>query len=104
MKICSRQGKFELMSVNHSARSGDINRDILSIFFNMKVFCVFSLELPHRGDTNEYKQHTIFNIKKKISLNFPKSAATEFFQDTQDRVRNSGGKRANRVQVIDVLL
>ena len=22
MKICSRQGEFELMSVNHSARSG----------------------------------------------------------------------------------
>ena len=24
MKVCSRQGKFELMSVNHSARSGGI--------------------------------------------------------------------------------
>ena len=24
MKICSRQGKFELMSVDHSARSGGI--------------------------------------------------------------------------------
>ena len=53
--------------------------DIFSIFFNMKVYCVFSLESPHRGDSNENTQHTIFNRKKKISLNYPKSAAMEFF-------------------------
>ena len=38
---------------------------ILSIFFDMKVCCVFSLESPHRGDSNENTKHTIFNIKKK---------------------------------------
>ena len=27
-------------------------RDIFLIFFNMKVYCVFSLESPHRGDSN----------------------------------------------------
>ena len=53
--------------------------DIFLIFFNMKVYCVFSLESPHRGDSNENTQHTIFNRKKKISLNYPKSAAMEFF-------------------------
>ena len=37
--------------------------DIFSIFFNMKVCCVFSLESPHQGDCNEYTQHTIINIK-----------------------------------------
>ena len=26
----------------------------------MKVYCVFSLESPHRGDSNEYTQYTIF--------------------------------------------
>ena len=36
--------------------------DIISTFFNMKVYCVFSLELPHRGDSNQYTQYTIFNI------------------------------------------
>ena len=41
-------------------------KDIFSIFFNIKVCCVFSLESPHRGDSNEYTQYTIFNIKKKI--------------------------------------
>ena len=42
------------------------------MFFNMKVCCVFSLESPHRGDSNEYTQHTIIYIKKKITLNYPK--------------------------------
>ena len=54
--------------------------DIFLIFFNMvKVCCVFSSESPHRGDSNEYTQYTIFNIKKKITLNYPKSAAVYFF-------------------------
>ena len=52
---------------------------IFSVFFNVKVFCLFSLELPHRGDSNEYTQYTIFNIKKKITLNYPKSASLGFF-------------------------
>ena len=51
------------------------NRDIFSIFFNVKVCCVFSLESPHRDDSNEYTQYTIFNIKKKITLNSSKSTA-----------------------------
>ena len=51
------------------------------IFFNMKVYCMFSLEPPHRGDSNEYTQHTIINIKEeapKILLN-TMSAAMGFF-------------------------
>ena len=35
------------------------NRDIFSINFNMKVYCVFSLESPQRADSNEYIQYTI---------------------------------------------
>ena len=35
------------------------------------MLCV-SLESPHRGDSNEYPQHAIINIKKKINLNYPK--------------------------------
>ena len=43
-----------------------LNRDISSsIFFKIKVCCVFSLELPHQ-------------YKKKIILNYPKSAAMRF--------------------------
>ena len=50
------------------------NKDLFD-FYNMKVCCVFSLESPYRGDSNEYTQFTVFNIKKKITLNFSKSAA-----------------------------
>ena len=55
---------------------GDINRDKISIFFDVKVSCVFSLESPHRGDSNENTQYTISNLKKKkIILNYSKSVA-----------------------------
>ena len=62
---------------------------------------MFSLESPHLGDSNEYTQYTIFNIKQKITLNYPKSAAMGFFQGTQERVRNSRGKRAISVRAIE---
>ena len=39
--------------------------DIFSIFFNMKVCCVFSLESPHRGDSNEYTKYTICKYDKE---------------------------------------
>ena len=39
---------------------------------------MFSLELPHRGDSYEYTQYTIFSIKQKITLNYHISAAIGF--------------------------
>ena len=95
------------MSVNDSARSGSKqvrkqNMDIFSIFFNIKVYSVFSLESPHRGDSNEYTQYTIFNLKRKITLIIPNLQLWDFFQGTQERVRNSRGKRA--VEVLLYLL
>ena len=36
---------------------------------------MFSLESPCGGDSNENEQYTIFNIEKKITLDYPKSAA-----------------------------
>ena len=72
-------------SVDNSARSGSII-GICSIFSNMIVCCVFSLAQPHRGDSNEYTQYTIFNIKKKITVNYPKSAYMRFSQGTQERL------------------
>ena len=79
--------------------------DIFSILFNMKEYCVFSLESPHRGDSNEYTQYTIFNIKK---VNNPKLSLIcrygFLFQWTQERVRNSHDKRAISVRATEVLL
>ena len=40
---------------------------------------MFSLESPHRGDSNENTQYTIFNMNKKKILNYLKSAAMGFF-------------------------
>ena len=65
------------------------------IFFNMKVYCVFSFESPQRGDSNDYTQYTIFNIKKKKAMGF--------FQRTKERIRNSRGKRVISVRATEVL-
>ena len=91
------------MSVNKRAKSGSILGNNFD-FFNMKVCCVFSLESPHRGYSHENTQYTIFNIKKNTILNPPKSAAKRFFLGTQERVRNSRGKRAISVRATEVLL
>ena len=40
---------------------------------------MFSLESPHRGDSNEYTQYTIFIIKKENHPRYPKSAPMRFF-------------------------
>ena len=42
---------------------------------------MFTLESPHRGDSNEYTQYTIFNMNMKNTLNYPKSAAMGFFPE-----------------------
>ena len=52
------------MRVDNSGRSGGIIR-IYLIYYNMKVYCVFTLESPHRGDSNEYTQCTIFQYEKE---------------------------------------
>ena len=70
----------------------------------MNVYCVFSLESPHRGDSNVYTQYTIFITKMKITPDYSKSAAMGFFLGPQERVRNSHGKRAISVRATEVLL
>ena len=40
-------------------------RDIFSVFFNMKVFWLCSLELPRRGDSNEYTEYSFFQYNKE---------------------------------------
>ena len=72
------------MRVDYSAQSGGLIGISFLIFFYMKVCCVFSLESPHRGDSYEYTQYTIFNMNKKNILNYPKSAALGFVQGTQE--------------------
>ena len=52
------------------AQENKIFRDFF-LFYHGIVCCVYSLESPHRGDSNEYTQHTIIVWKiEKISLNY----------------------------------
>ena len=62
---------------------------------------MFSLESPHRGDSNEYTQYT---MKAENTLHYSKSAAVGFFHGTQERVRLSRGKYVISVRAIEVLL
>ena len=39
---------------------------MFSIFLNKKVRCLFLLDSPQRGNSNEYTQHTITIIQRKI--------------------------------------
>ena len=40
-----------------------------SYFMKKNVYCVYSSESPHRGDSNDYIQHTII-VKEKTILNY----------------------------------
>ena len=47
---------------------------------------MFSLELPHRGHSNEYTHHMIFN--KKYHPKLSQSAAKEFFpRDSRKKLK-----------------
>ena len=39
--------------------------DIFSIFYNMEVYCVFSLGSPHGGNSDKYTQCTNFTMKNE---------------------------------------
>ena len=49
------------------------------VFFFMKVCCVFSLESPHRGDSNENTKYTIFNIEKENRPKLSQICSYEIF-------------------------
>ena len=78
--------------------------DIFLILFNMRVCCVFSIESPHRGNSNENTQYTVFNITQKSLLIIPSLQPRDFLQETQEQVRNSRGKLVISVRATEVLL
>ena len=49
---------FESLRNSSDSSRKQIFREILS-FYHEIVCCVYSLESPYRGDSNEYTQHTI---------------------------------------------
>ena len=44
----------------------------------MNVYCVFSLESPQRGDSNEFTQYTVSQYKNDNHPKYAKSAAMGF--------------------------
>ena len=78
MKICSRQGWSEPMGVGYCARLGGV----VGVSFRlslMTVYCMFSLESPHQGDSNEYTQCTIFQYGKEIHPNISQICSYRVF-------------------------
>ena len=71
---------------------------MFSIFFNIKVYCVFSLESSQRGDSIEYTQTTIFQYKTE---NHP---ATMEYVPRDSRMTSKRDKPAISVRAIEVLL
>ena len=72
---------------------------------------MFSLESPHRVEAILISTPNIpFSKKKKkkerkkITANYPESAAMGFFEGTQEKFRNSRGKRATSVRATEGLL
>ena len=92
------------MSVNHSSRSGGIIE--ISFQFSLTYrYVVCSYKNRVIEAILKHTQYTIFNIKKKITLTYPKSAAMGFFfQGTREQVRNSPGKLAISVRATEGLL
>ena len=58
----------------------------------------------HRGDSNEYTQHAIIYIKKKILLNYPKYNYVCSYGIFFPRDSRTSSKRAIGVRAIEVLL
>ena len=76
---------FETGSVRaNGARSGGTIGLYFRFFFKIKIYCVFSLESPHGGDSNANTQCTIFNTKKKKKKK--KKELWIFFQGSQEQV------------------
>ena len=64
--------------VFHDASEYNVKSNVIKAEFR----CHFLPKLKTvelRGDSNNYKQYTIFNTEQKITLNYPKSAAMGFF-------------------------
>ena len=76
-------------SIYGSAKSRGIIEISFQYFFNMKVCCVFSLESPHRGDSNKYTQSTIFNINRIITQNIPNLQLWDFYRGIPERIRTA---------------
>ena len=66
MKISSRQGYFKPIRVDYSASSGGI----IGIIFRFSLI-LRHVVCSHENRRDDYTQHAIINMKRKITLNYP---------------------------------
>ena len=92
------------MSVNYDAKSGGKKGISFLFFLNMKIYSLFSLDSPHLGDSKEYTQYTIFNLKKKTIIYYNKSAAMGSCPRDSRTSSKQAWSRAISVRAIEVLL
>ena len=64
---------------------------------------MISIESPHKRDFYKYTQYTIFNIRRKIDLNYLKSAVMGFFPRDSSMSSKQPCKRAISVRAIDTV-
>ena len=64
-----KMGEVRVGGCGSELQVGRHSGGVFSISCNLKVFCAFSLGSPHRGDSEEHTQYTIFN--KKVTLHHP---------------------------------
>ena len=86
----------------------EANGNIFSIFYTKIVCCVYSLELPQWGNSNEYNTTYIFMIKQenftKIALSIVFLVNQKNFPGTKKWVWIIHGKRTICVWAIEVIL
>ena len=77
------------------------------LFYHEIVCCVYSLESPHRGDSNEYTQDTIIVLEiKKTSLNnhhlLPDMAmiGPQWLEPPMSRINFHGLKDVRAIEVL----
>ena len=85
--------------LNHSTRSGGIIGIYLFNFLYLEGICVFSLESPHRGNSNEYTQYTIF---KSPSIIIPNLQLWDFFKGLKNEFKTSMVKEPSVLEPLKV--
>ena len=65
---------------------------------------MFSLESPHRGDSNEYAQHSIFNILKKSPKIIANLQLRDFSQGLKNEFERAMVNEPISVRITEVLL
>ena len=86
------------MNANHSTRSGGIIGCLLNYLQHEGMLCVL-IRIASSRRFYLVAQYTIFNMKTKVSLDYPKSAAMGFFSEGHKKEFETAMVRVNEPPV-----